>query len=81
MQIIYRLDRFIANHSIVNMCQYGFKKKSSTVNALHDLTEKNISCHDEKKICMSIFIDLRKAFDTVDYDILVEKLEFTVYVG
>ena len=44
--------------------------------ALHDLTEKIISCHDEKKFCMGIFIDLRKTFDTVDHDILVEKLKY-----
>ena len=45
---------------------------SSTVNALYDLTEKIISCHDEKTFCMGIFIDPWKAFDTVDHDILVE---------
>ena len=73
---VSRLNLFLLNNSIINKCQYGFKKRSATVDALHDLTENIFSSLDEKQFCMGIFIDLRKAFDTVDHEILVEKLEF-----
>ena len=73
---VSRLNLFLLNNSIINKCQYGFKKGSATVHALHDLTENIFSSLDEKQFCMGIFIDLMKAFDTVDHEILVEKLEF-----
>ena len=69
---VSRLNFFLLNNSIINKCQYGFKKRSVTVHALHDI----FSSLDKNQLCMGIFIDLRKAFDTVDHEILVEKLEF-----
>ena len=60
---------------MLNSEQYGFRKGKSTLKALIDLTETirvKIS-ESEKSICT--FLDLSKAFDTVNHGILLEKIE------
>ena len=48
----------------------------STSPALLDLVEEITSSIDEKKISIGVFIDLKKAFDTVNHDLLIDKLEY-----
>ena len=55
--------------------QYGFRKLYSTTLALIEFTDKIIQYLDEGNYCISIFVDLTKAFDTVDHEILLQKLE------
>ena len=43
--------------------------------ALLELTEKIRSANDNKKYSCGVFFDLQKAFDTIDHDILLKKLE------
>ena len=53
-----------------------FRKNNSTINALIKITEMIKESIDKGKYGCGIFIDLRKAFDTVNYDIiLLSKLE------
>ena len=56
------------------MYQSGFRKKHSTITAamkvLNDITE----AIDKQQHCVSLFIDLSKAFDTVDHAILRQRL-------
>ena len=54
--------------------QFGFRKGHSTAMAIVNLIEK-ISCAlDSKKASVALFIDLSKAFDTIDHNILLKKL-------
>ena len=55
--------------------QFGFRKNNSTSFALIEITEKIKETIDNKKYGCGIFIDLRKAFDTVNHEILLRKLE------
>ena len=55
--------------------QYGFRKKHSTSLALISLYDKISAGFDANKHTVGIFLDLSKAFDTVDHAILISKLE------
>ena len=69
-----RLDKFIKRHNILSSNQYGFRKNHSTSLALIDLIEELTNSIDNKKITVGIFIDLKKAFDTINHDLLLRKL-------
>ena len=62
-------------YNILYHKQFGFRKGNSTINALIQITEKIKESIDEGKFGCDIFIDLRKAFDTVNHDILLMKME------
>lgn len=69
-----RLVGFLKSIDHLSQHQYGFRTKSSTLSATIDLTTK-IKCQiDQKQIALGIFIDLKKAFDTVSHEILIHKL-------
>jgi len=70
-----RLLNYVEKHAIVNPNQYGFRKYHSTDMALIDITDKISQAIDNRLHSAGIFIDLSKAFDTVDHLILLSKLE------
>ena len=71
-----RLDNFLDKCNILNENQYGFRSNRSTSYALLELMEKITDSIDKKKYIVGVFIDLKKAFDTIDHSILLKKLEF-----
>ena len=67
-----RLERFLNQSHIISEVQYGFRKKYSTYMALINLIDK-ISCGtDSNSFNIGIFIDLSKAFDTIDHNLLFQ---------
>ncbi|RVE51752.1 hypothetical protein evm_003555 [Chilo suppressalis] len=55
--------------------QYGFRAKTSTEDAVLDLTSNIYKHLDNKRKCIAVFLDLQKAFDTVSIPILLCRLE------
>ena len=70
-----RLYSFLEDRGCIYENQFGFRKKHSTTHALVDLTEDIRNAIDNNKFACGIFIDLQKAFDTADHNILLKKLE------
>src|SRR5207244_1854908 len=53
----------------------GFRKKHSTYMAMLNLHDKVSKAVDKNEISIGVFIDLSKAFDTINHDILIRKLD------
>ena len=69
-----RIIQFIKENKLLTDVQYGFRSEHSTALALTDLTEVITKSIDDRKYGLGIFIDLKKAFDTVNHSILLDKL-------
>ena len=69
-----RLYNFLTEHNILSTNQFGFRKKYSTFLALMDLVDNISKNIDEGNYSIGIFLDLSKAFDTIDHTILLDKL-------
>ena len=63
-------------HNLYFNSQYGFRKKHSTEFAVLELLDKTIKYMNSGDVPISIFLDLSKAFDTLDHDILLAKLSY-----
>ena len=70
-----RLISFLETQGLIYESQFGFRKQHSTTHALTDLTEAIRKAIDSNKFACGVFVDLAKAFDTVDHNILLKKLE------
>ena len=70
-----QLYTFCEDHNILYDNQFGFRKRNSTVYALMEITERIKETVDSGKFGCGVFIDLKKAFDTVNHKILLSKLE------
>lgn len=68
------LLEFLDEHNIIFNKQFGFRPKYSTRHALITIVEKINKALDENKSVIGLYLDFRKAFYTVNHDILVEKL-------
>ena len=69
-----RLISYLNKYNIITDKQHGFQKGKSTNSAIINLIKNVYSSMDKKEISLGIFLDLSKAFDLVDHDILYKKL-------
>ena len=66
---------FLEKYKLINRPQFGFRQHYSTSYALLNLSESIMKALDEGNFACGIFVDLEKAFDTVDHNILLKKLD------
>ena len=75
-RIVYdRLYNFLSTNFLLSPCQFGFRKSYSTDLALIDLCDKISRSLADKHHVLGVFMDLSKAFDTLDHKILLYKLK------
>ena len=70
-----RVIKFFEKSHCIYPLQFGFRKHHSTNDTLINITEHIRSALDNGKFACGIFVDLPKAFYTVDHEILLKKLE------
>ena len=75
-KIMYkRIYDFLTKHDILYKSQYGLRKKHSCEHAVTELVSEICKGLENNKHTISIFIDLSKAFDTIDHRLLLHKME------
>ena len=76
-----RFMQFIDRYKILILEQYGFLKNHSTMSALIDVIDNVRNYIDKGELALGIYLDLKKAFDTVNHSILLSKLEHYGFRG
>ena len=69
-----RLYTFLNKNNVIYNLQFGFRQQYSTSHALINITENIRKALDDGNIGCGVFVDLQKAFHTVDHKILLAEL-------
>ena len=78
-KLMYKiLYTFLNNNNIIYNSQFGFRQYYSTLHALINITENIRKTLDEWNIGYRVFVDLQKAFDTVDHQMLLAKFNYGI---
>ena len=70
-----RMMNFCESNNLLHGAQFGFRSKMSCVHAITTVTEYIRTAIENKQLGQSCFIDLQKAFDTLNHEILLQKME------
>ena len=71
----YQLVNYFEENNYFHNRQHGFRKKHSTITAINQVLRHVYDAYDLGKSTSCSFIDYKKAFETLDHDILLQKLK------
>ena len=74
--MLNRILKFLNKNSILYKYQFGFRKNHATTHALTEVIDYIYKSLDDGNYVFGIYIDLKKAFDTVQHQILLQKLQY-----
>lgn len=69
-----QLYKFLSDNNLLSAKQYGFRPKLSTGTAILHFTDHVLKNMDSGQLTAAVSLDLTKAFDTVNHELLVKKL-------
>ena len=69
-----QLIKFFEKYKLIHPNQFGFQKGVSTEAAINQVYEELASGMDSKELTCAIFLDIRKAFDSINHKLLINKL-------
>lgn len=74
-KVLYdKLNSYLEAQNILSHCQYGFRKKKDINMAIYNFLNEVILGMNNNNLTAALFMDMSKAFDRVDYKILLNKL-------
>lgn len=76
-----RIINYLSKFNMLSNCQFGFRPGFSTAMPIINLIDSVTTDMEEHKHVIGIFLDVKKAFDSLDHDILLNKLSYYGFRG